>query len=305
MNQSNSNHKNNPTHGRMALGRGLDALIGSGEVNTDRTVRMVGIPLSQIEPNPDQPRRSFDNESLEELATSIRELGVVTPLTLRSIGNGRYMIIAGERRWRAASIAGLREIPAYIREADDRQSSEMALIENIQRQDLNAIDIALGFKNLMDTYNLTQQNLSDRLGKNRATIANHLRLLRLPGEIQLGLCGGANGFEMGHARALLGLDDTKLQIKLYKRIVKEGLSVRAVEELVKKANNEGSVPPPARKRPDSQYDELANSLSSRFNTPVKFSRNDKGRGTISFKFDNDDDLHRLIKAFDSMQTGDR
>lgn len=281
---------------RAALGRGLDALIHTDDIRTDGSTAISEIELSLIEPNPEQPRRSFDPESLEELAASIRELGVVQPLTLRAAANGRYQIIAGERRWRAASIAGLSTVPAYIRSASDMEMTEMALIENIQRQDLNAIEVALGFKKLIDSYSLTQERLSERLGKKRATIANHLRLLKLPAEIQLGLRD--HRIEMGHARALLAVNDTKSQLKLYKRILKEGLSVRAVEALAKKANEPGQS---AATKPDTgSYDELAQSLSSRFSTPVKFSRSADGKGSITFRFNNDDDLHRLIKTFDTL-----
>ena len=190
-------------------------------------------------------------------------------------------------------------MPAYVRTASDSEMTEMALIENIQRQDLNAIEVALGFKKLIDTYSLTQERLSERLGKKRATIANHLRLLRLPAEIQLGLRDHV--IDMGHARALLGADDTKLQLKLYKRIVKEGLSVRAVENMVKQANEQQNPAAP-RQRDDKGYEELAQNLSSRFATPVRFSRNADGKGTITFRFASDDELHRLIKTFDSLQT---
>lgn len=288
----------NKQHGvqrRNALGRGLDALF-PGEVRTDGGSAINEIEITRIDPNPEQPRRTFDRESLEELARSIGELGVVQPLTLRVVG-GRYQIIAGERRWRAAQMAGLVSVPAYVRTASDMEMTEMALIENIQRQDLNAIEVALGFKKLIDTYNLTQERLSERLGKKRATIANHLRLLRLPAEIQLGLRD--HNIDMGHARALLGLDDAKEQLRLYKRILKEGLSVRAVENLVRRANEE-SGKEPARTGPATEYEEMARSLSTRFGTPVKFLRNAAGRGTITFKFASDDDLHRLIRAFDSL-----
>ncbi len=294
-------NQNKPTAKRAALGRGLDALFGAPqpEVQTGGASAISEIDLGLIEPNPEQPRRTFDTESLEELAASIRELGIVQPLTLRAAGNGRYQIIAGERRWRAASRAGLRSVPAYVRTASDSEMTEMALIENIQRQDLNAIEVALGFKKLIDTYSLTQERLSERLGKKRATIANHLRLLRLPAEIQLGLRDHV--IDMGHARALLGADDTKLQLKLYKRIVKEGLSVRAVENMVKQANEQQNPAAP-RQRDDKGYEELAQNLSSRFATPVRFSRNADGKGTITFRFASDDELHRLIKTFDSLQT---
>lgn len=294
-------NQNKPTAKRAALGRGLDALFGAPqpEVQTGGASAISEIDLGLIEPNPEQPRRTFDTESLEELAASIRELGIVQPLTLRAAGNGRYQIIAGERRWRAASRAGLRSVPAYVRTASDSEMTEMALIENIQRQDLNAIEVALGFKKLIDTYSLTQERLSERLGKKRTTIANHLRLLRLPAEIQLGLRDHV--IDMGHARALLGADDTKLQLKLYKRIVKEGLSVRAVENMVKQANEQQNPAAP-RQRDDKGYEELAQNLSSRFATPVRFSRNADGKGTITFRFASDDELHRLIKTFDSLQT---
>ncbi len=287
---------------RAALGRGLDALFGAApqpEVQTGGASAISEIELGLIEPNPEQPRRTFDPESLEELAASIRELGIVQPLTLRAVSDGRYQIIAGERRWRGAAKAGLHSVPAYVRTASDSEMTEMALIENIQRQDLNAIEVALGFKKLIDTYSLTQERLSERLGKKRATIANHLRLLRLPAEIQLGLRDHL--IEMGHARALLGADDTKIQLKLYKRIVKDGLSVRAVENLVKQANEQSANPDAPGRREDSGYQELARNLSSRFSTSVKFSRSADGKGAITFRFTNDDDLHRLIKIFDSFQ----
>lgn len=251
---------------KRALGRGLDALFASApvpEVQTGGASAISEIELNLIEPNPEQPRRTFDPEALEELAASIRELGIVQPLTLRSVPGGRYQIIAGERRWRAATRAGLVTVPAYVRTASDSEMTEMALIENIQRQDLNAIEVALGFKKLIDSYSLTQERLSERLGKKRATIANHLRLLRLPAEIQLGLRD--HNIEMGHARALLGLDNTKAQLKLYKRIVKEGLSVRAVEAVVKKMN-EGPAQE-ERKQDNEAYDELVKSLSTRFSAP--------------------------------------
>lgn len=296
-----NNNKSSQPGRRPALGRGIDALLSVDEIRTDGSSAISEISLSQIEPNPEQPRRAFDSDSLEELAASIRELGVVQPLTLRSIAGGRYQIIAGERRWRAAAIAGLASVPAYVRTASDMEMTEMALIENIQRQDLNAIEVALGFKKLIDTYELTQERLSERLGKKRATIANHLRLLRLPAEIQLGLRD--HNIDMGHARALLAVADTKTQLRLYKRIVKEGLSVRAVEAL---ARQEGKEKDAAEKpaRPDnSAYRQLADSLTDRFHTPVKFTRSENGSGAITFRFASDDDLHRLIKVFDTINNG--
>jgi len=284
---------------RNALGRGLDSLISLGDIRTDGSSAISDIEISRISPNPDQPRRSFDEESLEELAASIRELGVVQPLTLRLSDDGDYQIIAGERRWRAARLAGLGSVPAYVRTVSDSEMTEMALIENIQREDLNAIEVALGFKKLIDSYNLTQERLSERLGKKRATIANHLRLLRLPAEIQLGLRD--RKLDMGHARAILAIDDPKIQLKVYKRILKEGLSVRAVEEIGRKiASGETSDPKEKQNAPADAYKDLAGDLSKCFSTPVKISRSASGKGSIAFKFDNDDELARLVQTFEQL-----
>lgn len=282
---------------RNALGRGLDSLISVGDVQTAGSSAINEIEVSLIHPNPSQPRTNFDAEALGELAASIRELGVIQPLSLRSMPDGSYQIIAGERRWRAAKMAGLLSVPAYVRTASDSEVTEMALIENIQREDLNAIEVALGFKQLIDKYALTQERLSERLGKKRATIANHLRLLRLPAEIQLGLRD--KNIDMGHARAILGLEDPKDQLRLYKKILKEGLSVRAVEQIVREGLTPAGQTARPKARPNHEYDEFAKNLSHRFSAPVKFSRNADGKGSITFKFSSDDELHALIKAFDS------
>ncbi|MGN0238313.1 MAG: ParB/RepB/Spo0J family partition protein [Lepagella sp.] len=281
---------------RNALGRGLDSLISMGEVRTDGSSAISEIDIARIVPNPDQPRRTFSEESLNELATSIRELGIVQPLTLRLTDSGNYQIIAGERRWRAAARAGLTTVPAYIRTVSDSEMTEMALIENIQREDLNSIEVALGFKKLIDTYSLTQERLSERLGKNRATIANHLRLLKLPAEIQLGLRDRL--IDMGHARAILAVTEPKEQLRLYKKILKEGLSVRAVEKMAREIA-EGKKQ--ERKQAEAALDPYAgivDKLSQRFSMPVKFARNANGRGSITIKFASDDELHRLIKALE-------
>lgn len=269
-----------------------------GDINTGGSSAISDIEIDRIIPNPDQPRRTFDEESLDELATSIRELGIVQPLTLRLADDGSYQIIAGERRWRAARLAGLNSVPAYVRTVSDSEMTEMALIENIQREDLNAIEVALGFKKLIDSYNLTQERLSERLGKKRATIANHLRLLRLPAEIQLGLRD--RKLDMGHARAILAIEDPKMQLKVYKQILKDGLSVRAVEEIGRRIA-EGETDP---KKPNSPaanpYKDLAVDLSKYFSTQVKISRNATGKGTIAFRFDNDDQLAELVKSFEQL-----
>ena len=214
-----------------ALGRGLDALISTKEVQTEGSSTINEIDIQKIVPNPNQPRRDFDQESLNELADSIAEIGIVQPITLRKMEDGTFQIIAGERRWRASKLAGKQSIPAYIRTADDENVMEMALIENIQREDLNAVEIALAYQHLLEQYELTQEKLSERIGKNRTTITNYLRLLRLPAQIQMAL--QKREIDMGHARALLTLENPTLQIKAYKEIIKNGLSVRKVEELVK------------------------------------------------------------------------
>lgn len=251
------------------------------------------IRIEDIKPNPNQPRRTFDEETLAELSASIRELGVVQPLSVRDMGDGTYQIIAGERRWRAAGMAGLASVPAYVRSASDSEVTEMALIENIQREDLNAIEVALAFRNLIDTYNLTQEKLSERLGKKRATIANHLRLLKLPAEIQLGLRD--HKLEMGHARALLSVEDPKQQLRLYNLIIKEGLSVRKVEELAKKIDSpETHAESHPQKSDSGKWNEFQSILSGKLGNPVKISQSADGKGTLQIKFSNDEDLKKLI-----------
>lgn len=287
---------------RNALGRGLDALINMDEIETSGTSSISEIELSRIQPNPDQPRREFDDESIEELAASIREIGIVQPISLRQLDNGTYQIIAGERRYRAALIAGLATVPAYIRTVEDEAVMEMALVENIQREDLNAIEIALSFKKLMEQYKLTQEQLSERVGKKRTTVANYLRLLKLPAEVQIGLRDRI--IDMGHARALLSVESAAVQLELYKAIVAEGLSVRKVEEL---ARSMAQAPDSAVKRVArnsarrKEYNLLKNHLSDFFGTKVQFTCDDKGKGKISIPFKNEDELERLIALFDKLK----
>lgn len=280
---------------RNALGRGLDSLISVKDIQTGGSSAINEIRIDDIKPNPNQPRRSFDEESLGELAASIKELGVVQPLSVRDMGDGTYQIIAGERRWRAAGIAGLNSVPAYVRSASDSEVTEMALIENIQREDLNAIEVALAFRNLIDTYNLTQERLSERLGKKRATIANHLRLLKLPAEIQLGLRD--HKLDMGHARALLSVENPKQQLKLYNLILKEGLSVRKVEELAKKYSEEKEV---ERIKKEQGYDfaPLQKKLTDRLGSKVKISGNAQGKGSITISFANREELASIIEKIE-------
>ncbi len=292
---------------RSALGRGLDSLISMDDIQTGGSSAINEIPVGQISPNPDQPRSSFDEESLEELAMSIRELGIIQPLTLRSTGADSYQIISGERRFRAAKMAGLDTVPAYVRTANDSEMTEMALIENIQREDLNAIEIALTFKKLIEQYNLTQERLSERIGKKRATIANFLRLLKLPAEVQLGLRDKM--IDMGHARALLAVEKPSLQLKLYNETLKKGLSVRQVEALAKQYNEKGetATEPESgehKRLTNRDYDILKNHLSATFHTPVKFSCDAAGKGKITFPFQNEEELERLISIFDKLKNED-
>lgn len=286
---------------RNALGRGLDSLISMDDVQPSGSSAINEIAIDLIKPNPDQPRVNFDEDALEELATSIRELGIIQPLTLRSAEAGTYMIISGERRYRAAKLAGLDTVPAYVRTANDSELTEMALIENIQREDLNAIEIALTFRKLIDQYNLTQERLSERIGKKRATIANFLRLLKLPAEVQLGLRDKA--VDMGHARALLSVEKPTMQLKLYNEILKKGLSVRQVEQRAKEMNEEGSTEPkaPAKKVNNADYDVLKQHLSKSFGVAVSFACNKDGKGKISFPFKNEEELERIIRIFDTLK----
>ena len=262
------------------------------------------IAIEQIAPNPDQPRHNFDEEALEELATSIRELGIIQPLTLRSVGPDAYQIISGERRYRAAKLAGLETVPAYVRTVNDTELTEMALIENIQREDLNAIEIALTFRKLIDQYHLTQERLSERIGKKRATIANFLRLLKLPAEVQLGLRDRA--IDMGHARALLSLDKASQQLKLYNETLKKGLSVRQVEQAAKQYGQAKTEPADpnseVKKLNNKDYDVLKKHLSSAFGVPVKFACDMSGKGKITFPFKSEEELERIIRIFDTLKS---
>ena len=264
------------------LGRGLDALIDTTHVTTAGSSSISEIALSKIYANPNQPRHTFDEEALDELAQSIAEHGVISPITLRKDSDGRYMIIAGERRYRASKMAGLSTIPAYIRTAKDEQVMEWALIENIQREDLDAIEIALAYQRLMDDYDLTQERMSERVGKKRATVANYLRLLKLPAEIQLGI--KEKKIDMGHARAILGSPSPEQQLSIYKKILQNGLSVRKVEELVSE-----SKPTTTTKKATATFTEQQRLLTERLHMPVKIS----GK-KLTISFHNEEELNALI-----------
>ena len=275
------------------LGRGLDALIDTSEVRTNGSSSISEVELSKIFANPNQPRRNFDEEALDELAESIREHGVISPITLRKHDDGTYLIIAGERRFRASKMAGLNTIPAYIRTAKDEQVMEWALIENIQRDDLDAIEIALAYQRLMDDYQLTQEKMAERVGKKRATVANYLRLLKLPAEIQMGV--QQKKIDMGHARALAGSKSAEQQLDIYKRILAEDLSVRKVEQLVAA---EDDAAPSSRKAPAAPRQEiiaLQNQLSSALATKVTVVSDDKGKGKLTIAFKSAEEMDRILR----------
>ncbi|MBQ6186866.1 MAG: ParB/RepB/Spo0J family partition protein [Prevotella sp.] len=290
--------KYNSTNRGTALGRGLDALIDTAPVSTSGSSTINEIPITQIEANPNQPRRDFDEEAMEELAASIREIGIIQPITLRQIAKNRFQIIAGERRWRASKIAGLSAIPAYIRTIDDENVMEMALVENIQREDLNSIEIALAYQHLLEGDGMTQEKVSERVGKSRTAIANYLRLLKLPAQIQMAL--QKKEIDMGHARALLAIDSPSTQIKLFKDIQRNSYSVRKVEEIVHKLKNgedlQGIKKISRTRMPDS-LKQMKSTLSAMFGTNVQTTYNSRGRGKISIPFANDDDLNRINEIF--------
>jgi len=286
------------------LGRGLDALISTDSVRTQGSSTINEIAIDQIEANPNQPRREFAPEALQELANSIREIGIIQPITLRQIADNRFQIIAGERRWRASQLAGLKALPAYIRTIKDENVMEMALVENIQREDLNAIEIALAYEHLLEGSGMTQEKVSERVGKSRTAITNYLRLLKLPAQVQMALQN--KNIDMGHARALLALDSPALQIKLFKEILKNGYSVRKVEELVQALKSgedieSGKKKIVARNQLPETFNALKNRLASFFNTKVQMTCSAKGKGKISIPFANEEELERIMNAFDKLK----
>ncbi|MDQ3393473.1 MAG: ParB/RepB/Spo0J family partition protein [Bacteroidota bacterium] len=289
---------------RNALGRGLGALLedSASHLNDRSTERssanfMDEIPLKSIEVNPFQPRTFFDKGALEELAESIRIQGIIQPITVRKLNKDSYQLIAGERRYQASKMAGLENIPAYVRTANDQQMLEMALIENIQRENLNALEIALSYQRLLTECSLKQEELGDRVGKNRTTINNYLRLLKLPPDIQIGLRD--NKITMGHARAIINIENADLQLEVYKKIIDEDLSVRKVEALVRnlvteqpKDNSPAKVP-----NLDKEFEvkHLQNKLSSHFGSKIQVRRDENNRGEIKIPFVSDEDLNRILE----------
>lgn len=290
---------------KNALGRGLGALIDGveKEILEKKVEANLDIPVNSIEANPFQPRTSFDEQSLDELATSIKKMGIVQPLTVRETGNGKYQLIAGERRLRAARLAGLTHVPAYIRTADDQAMLELALVENIQREDLDAVEVAISFQRLIEECKLTQEQLSDRVGKQRSTVANYLRLLKLPAEIQLGIKN--KHLMMGHARTLVSVEDPKKQIGIYYKIIDGELSVRQTEDLVRHLQSE-KIKDPAKvekkEKLNNDFLQLSEHLNKIFSAKVNFKINETGKGKIVIPFENPEEMERILGVFDRLNS---
>ncbi|MCB0409407.1 MAG: ParB/RepB/Spo0J family partition protein [Flavobacteriales bacterium] len=290
---------------KPALGRGLGALLQSADTDitsksTDEIPSIVGtvstLPIKSIEANPFQPRTQFEKEALMELSDSIKELGIIQPVTVRKLGYGKYQLISGERRFRASQIAGLTEIPAFIRIANDQEMLEMALVENIQRQDLDAIEVAFSYQKLIEECNLTQEKLSERVGKKRSTVANYLRLLKLPAEIQLAI--RTKDLSMGHARALINMDDEKKQLNIYKKIVADGLSVRQVEDLVKGKKEEEKIAQFKKGTNNTltfSQQKIQEDLTSFLKSDVQLQSNSKGKGKIVIPFASEEQLEKIVE----------
>ncbi len=285
-------------------GRGLDALIDTGDIHTQGTSNLNEIAIDLIDANPNQPRREFDESALKELAASIREIGIITPITLRQTADSRYQIIAGERRWRAAQMAGLKTIPAYIRTAEDEHVMEMALVENIQREDLNAIEIALAYQHLSESTGMTQERISERVGKSRTSITNYLRLLKLPAQIQMALKN--KEMDMGHARALLSLESPSAQLKLFKEVQRNGFSVRKVEEMVQMLKNGENIQnvkktiAPTAQLP-LEYAILRDRLSELFKVKIQMTCSPQSKGKISIPFANEEELEHIMNVIDKLK----
>ena len=285
---------------KNALGRGLGALIDVGEEQDERSLlhspsAVNEIAIKSISVNPFQPRKSFDEESLNELVQSVEEHGIIQPITVRRAADNSYQLISGERRIRAAEKAGLKRIPAFVREAGDENMLELALVENIQREDLDAIDVAISYQRLIEEFNLTQEGLGDRVGKKRATIANYLRLLNLPVEIQTAI--REKKISMGHARALVGIEDKEYQVEVFSKILSQDLSVRQVESLAKKSKATEPVIE-SNDETRSDYEDLREHLSHYFGATIEFKRSNKGNGRIVIPFKSDEDLQRIVSILD-------
>ena len=290
---------------RSALGKGLSALLENADTDVTSKTGIEGvvgsiaqISIEHIEPNPFQPRSFFEPEALAELSASIKEQGIIQPITVRKMGYDRYQIISGERRFKASKMAGLTSIPAYIRVANDQGMLEMSLVENIQRQNLNPLEIALSYKRLIDECSLTQEMLSDRVGKNRSTVTNFLRLLKLQPQIQAAIRNET--LSMGHARAIIGVDDVGKQLLMFREIIDKHLSVREAENLARELGNKSSITGKSKKGNENlslEYKKIQEVLSSHFRNRIRLQRTQKGNGKIVIPFENDEDLNRLLELF--------
>lgn len=283
------------TSKRPALGRGLEAILGDIDNDYFSSSAFPLIPVDQIESNPFQPRTDFDEEALYDLADSIKHLGIIQPITVRKIGENKYQLISGERRLRAAKLANLNEIPAFVKDADDDTLLELALVENIQRQDLNAIEIANSYQKLLEEFNLTQEELSSRVGKNRSTISNYLRILNLPPAIQAAI--RYEKITMGHARALASIDDDEDLMSVFKKTIDEGLSVRKVEELVANLKNKSTAKHYNKNIVSEKTEKILNNLKEKFNIEAKSKVTSKGKVIVQLKFDNDEEIENFFKNF--------
>ena len=273
----------------------MNTILGDANLKPEASINE--IEIAWIESNPFQPRTHIDPEALEELASSIRQFGIVQPITVRKTSENRYQLIAGERRLKAAALAGLTSIPAYVRTADDQAMLELALVENIQREDLDPIEVAISYQRLIEECNLTQENLSDRVGKKRSTVSNYLRLLKLPAEIQYGLRQAQ--LSMGHARTLITIEDPATQLALFNKIISQNLSVRKVEEMVRKLQSEPGEKPD--KKPSlPEHRQLEEQLKRYFQVNVRFNRSEKGKGKIVLEFNSDDELEKILGKLDQI-----
>ena len=299
------------------LGKGLSALLGDGDLTQIRKpveyvnksvsseeprsgAEIMLIPVDMIEPNPFQPRMTFDNEALEELADSIRTLGLIQPVTVRRKSADRYQIISGERRFRACRMAGMQEIPAYIREANDQGMLEMAIVENIQREDLDPIEVAMSYQRLIEECSLTQEQMAFRVGKKRASVTNYLRLLKLPAKIQHDLKVGL--LSVGHAKVLLGVEDTAMQEKLCDMVIREGLSVRQLEERIGRLGNDSAKKENMAQDLPEDWCHLLEVVGKYVRNDISLKRNSHGKGSMTIRFDSDEEVRNFLKAIENINS---
>ncbi len=298
-----------PKQNKDLLGKGIRSLLQNidadlktteGNLKTNVVEEATGtnrLAITEIVINPKQPRRDFDETALNELATSIKLHDIIQPLTVSKLANGKYQLIAGERRFRASKIAGLKDVPVYIRQANDQQLLELALLENLQRENLNAVEIALSYKRMMEELSYTQEQVAERMGKERSTVTNYIRLLKLPPDIQLAVRNGS--LSMGHARALVNIDTIDKQLFVFKEIISKGLSVRQTEELVRKmykADKQGAVKPSVKNELPPAYRKIEDNLASHFGTKVRMAHNKKGYGSISIEYYSLEELNKILEA---------